>query len=87
MLFGFASKYYNRETNILRYANEAVYPFYILHQTVMMVITYYVIDLEWTLGLKAPILIVGTFVITWMIYELFIRKWRYIRPLWGLKNN
>jgi len=87
VLFGFASKYYNRETNILRYANEAVYPFYILHQTVMMVITYYVIDLEWTLGIKASILIVGTFVITWMIYELLIRKWRYVRPLWGLKNN
>ncbi len=86
-LFGFAAKYLNRKSEVLRYSNEAVYPFYILHQTVMMVIAYYLIDLEWSFGLKAIILITGTFGISWLLYETLIRRWAFIRPLFGLKHK
>lgn len=85
-LFGFATKYLNRESTLLKYANEAVYPFYILHQTVMMVLAYFVIDLDWTLGAKSTLLILGTFGISWMIYEGLIRKWNILRPFFGLKK-
>lgn len=85
-LFGFASTYLNKKSKLLSYCNEAVYPFYILHQSVMMMIAYYIINLDWSLIIKAPILIIGTFGISWFIYEFFIRRWRYIRPFFGLKN-
>jgi len=86
-LFGFASKYLNKKSKILSYLNEAVYPFYILHQTVMIVIAYFLIDLDWLLGLKAFIMIIGTFGISWLLYEFFIRRWKYIRPFFGLKKH
>ncbi|WP_026473454.1 acyltransferase family protein [Alkaliflexus imshenetskii] len=86
-LFGFASKHLNRNSNALKYSNEAVYPFYILHQTVMIIVAYYLIDLNWSLGLKSGIMIISTFGFTWLIYELLIRRWRFIRPLFGLKNQ
>ncbi len=86
-LFGFASKYLNRKSKILQYCNEAVYPFYILHQTIMMVIAYYVMNLEWSLGLKASIMIVGTFVFSWIIYEFLVRRRKYVRPFFGLKKK
>ena len=86
-LFGFASKYLNKKSNILTYCNEAVYPFYILHQTIMMVIAYYVMNLEWSLGLKAFIMIVGTFGFSWLIYESLVRRWKYMRPFFGLKKK
>ena len=85
-LFGFASKHLNKESKILSYSNQAVYPFYILHQTVMITIGYYLIDLDWSIGLKAPIMIIGTFFVSWFIYEFLIRKSKYIRPLFGLKK-
>lgn len=84
-LFGYASKYLNKSTKILHYSNEAVYPFYILHQTILLIIAYFLLHLEWSLGWKALILIFGTFSISWFIYEFFIRRWKYIRPLFGLK--
>ncbi len=86
-LFGFAARYLNRESKILSYSNEAVYPFYILHQTVMIVIAYSLISLNWTPGLKIGVLIIGTFGITWLLYEYFIRRWKFIRPFFGLKKK
>jgi len=86
-LFGFASKFLNKRSKMLSYCNEAVYPFYILHQTVMIIIAYYLMNLEWSLVLKAPLMIFGTFGISWLIYEFLIRRWRFLRPLFGLKNN
>lgn len=87
VLFGYASAYLNRPSTALSYCNEAVYPFYILHQTVMLIICYYVMELDWNLLLKASILIVGTFGFSWVIYEFLIRRWKWMRPLFGLKNR
>ncbi len=83
--FGYAAQYLNRESKILRYANESVYPFYILHQSVMLVICYWLMDWEQGLLVKASLLIVGTFGISWLIYEFLIRRWRWVRPFFGLK--
>ncbi len=84
-LFGFAAKYLNKKSKVLRYANEAVYPYYILHQTVMMVLAYFLIDKDLSFWIKAPVLVFGTFGISGVIYEVLIRRWRFVRPFFGLK--
>ncbi len=84
-LFGYASKYLNRPSKTLAYANEAVYPFYILHQTITIIIGYYLMDLNWGLATKFCILAIGTFGGSWLLYEFVIRRWELIRPLFGLK--
>ncbi len=45
-VLGFSTVYLKLNSPLLTYANEAVYPFYILHQTVMVVLSYYVIQLN-----------------------------------------
>jgi len=84
-LFGYASKYLNKKSEILSYCNKAVYPFYILHQTIMMIIAYNVMNLNWSLGFKAFIMIIGTFGFSWIIYEFLIRRWKFMRPFFGMK--
>lgn|SRR5690554_103750 len=86
-LFGFAARYLNSNSSALKYANQAVYPFYILHQTIIVIIGYYMIDLDWPVGAKGSVMIFGTFGITWVIYEFLIRRWKIFRPLFGLKNE
>lgn len=86
-LFGFASKYLNRKSEMLTYCNEAVYPFYILHQTIMILLAYNVMNLDWSFGLKASIMIVGTFGFSWLFYAYLVRRWKYVRPLFGLKKK
>lgn len=84
--FGYASKYFNKESKVLRYANEAVYPFYILHQSVMMVFAYWMMNKSWGFWPKASLLVLLTFGVTWLVYEIFIRRWKWIRPLFGMKK-
>lgn len=84
-LFGLAARHLNQNSPTLAYANEAVYPFYILHQSVMMVLAYYLIDMEGGLAWKFPLLVVGTFGFSWLLYEFGIRRWKWLRPLFGLR--
>lgn len=84
-LFGYCSAYLNRESKLLTYANQAVYPFYILHQTVLVGLTYYIKDEDWGLIVKFPLLVIGTFGISWLIYEFGIRRYKIVRPFFGLK--
>lgn len=87
VLFGYAAKYLNRRSNILAYCNRAVYPFYILHQTITVGIGYYLMRLEWSITLKFIIMVLGTFIISWIIYHFIILKIRFLQPLFGLKKT
>jgi glucan biosynthesis protein C len=86
-LFGYASTYLQHRSAFLNYANEAVYPFYILHQTVTIIIAFYLMNLDWGLAAKFTILALGTFATCLILYELLIRRWKLVRPLFGLKNR
>lgn len=86
-IFGYAATYLNKSGKLLSYSNEAVYPFYILHQSVTIAIGLYLYDLEWSFWTKASILVIGTFGISWLLYELIIRRIAIIRPLFGLKSR
>jgi glucans biosynthesis protein C len=86
-LFGYASAYLAHRNRFVEYANEAVYPFYILHQTIMIALAFYLMNLPWGLAIKFTLLATGTFVISFLVYELLIRRWKFVRPLFGLKTR
>lgn len=85
LIIGFARKYMNFTNETLKYCNGIVYPFFILHQTVIIVFGYYVID--WGLSGPAEYLIVaiGTFVICGLVYEVLIKRVGIFRFLFGMK--
>jgi glucans biosynthesis protein C len=85
VLFGMAASYLNRPSAVLTYSNRAVYPFYILHQTITVVLGYLIMDYAWGFWPKFTLLILGTFCISWLLYELLIRRIAFLRPLFGLK--
>jgi len=84
VMMGYAATYLNKPSRKLSYANEAVYPFYILHQTVIIALGYYLKNVAICLFAKFSIMVIGTIGITWLIYEFGIRRWAWIRPLFGL---
>jgi peptidoglycan/LPS O-acetylase OafA/YrhL len=86
-LIGYAATYLNKPSKTLKYANEAVYPFYILHQTVIIALGYYLKNIEMSLFVKFSIMVIGTFGISWLIYEFGIRRFAWIRPLFGMKKK
>lgn len=75
----------NRPFRWLAYANEAVYPWYILHQTITVVAGYQLAKLG--LGpVVEPALVLGiTIAGCFVLHEFVIRRIGVLRPLFGLK--
>jgi len=84
-IIGFAHRHLTRRPAFLGQATEAVYPFYLLHQTVTVIVVY------WLLRLGVPpvpgflLAVLATFLGTWAVYAGLVRPWRWVRPLFGLK--
>ncbi len=85
LIIGFARKYLNYTNSTLKYCNAIVYPFFILHQTVIIVLGYYVINWGLSGTLEFLVIVVGTFVICGLLYELLIKRINMLRILFGLK--
>jgi len=86
VLFGYGAQWLNRPSRTLAYANRAVYPFYILHQTITIIIGYWVMDLNWNFMTKTTLMVLGTFGISWLIYHFMILPIPVLHPLFGLKK-
>lgn len=85
MLLGLGRKFLNVNSRLLSYANEAAYPVYLLHQTVLVTIAFYVV--QWNAGVMTKFWTISTatFGITIALYELIIRRLNHVRFLFGLK--
>jgi glucan biosynthesis protein C len=86
-IFGFSAKYLNQESSIIKYRNKAVYPFYILHQTITVICGYYLINAPMHYSWKMIIMIVVTFLGAWIIYEFIILRIPFLQPLFGVKRK
>ncbi len=85
-LVGYGKHYLNRTHKILNYLNQAVYPFYILHQTVIVLVVYYIVQTQNESILSKYIYTVGiTFFVTVLTYHLLIRPFAFTRFLFGMK--
>jgi glucan biosynthesis protein C len=82
---GFASRYLRFSNGFLKYANEAVLTFYILHQMVILCVGFYVLRLHTRLWFEYLIIATGSFIAIMAIYELLIRRVNVLRTLFGMK--
>ncbi len=86
-ILGYAQTWFNKESLILRRANEAIYPFYILHQTIIVVFGYYIIQYNWNIGSKIILLIFTSFPIIILLYRYLIYPYNISRILFGMKKK
>ncbi|MBD2448441.1 acyltransferase [Nostoc sp. FACHB-152] len=84
-LVGLGQRYLNFNNGILQYTSQASYPFYLLHQTVLVTLGFYVV--QWNLGIPEKFLIISsaTILLTGTLYEVLVRRINIIRFLFGLK--
>lgn len=82
---GFTGLNLNVSNLFLKYANEAVLPFYILHQSVIVVIGYFIRDWHVTVFPKYLFLLAASLIVIMGLYEFVIRRIRILRFLFGMK--
>jgi hypothetical protein len=86
-ILGFGMRYLAFDRPVLRYANEGVLPFFILHQTVLLGTGYFIMSWEIPDVLKWAIVFTSSFVIIMALYTLLIQKFEPFRFLFGMKTT
>ncbi|MDP1632934.1 MAG: acyltransferase family protein [Caulobacter sp.] len=85
-ILGYGSVYLrNTDGPALRYLTDAVFPCYLVHQTLLVVAVYWIKPRDWPAGLEAAFLVAVTFGGSLLVYEI-VRRTGPMRPLWGLKR-
>jgi hypothetical protein len=83
---GFAKQHFNKNSPFRKLANEAIYPFYLLHQPVIVVTGYFIIQWDVAVLWKAATLLFLSFGVTVSIYWFFIRPANILRIIFGMKK-
>jgi surface polysaccharide O-acyltransferase-like enzyme len=84
---GFSSHHLNFNNRFLKYANEAVLPFYVFHQTVIVVIGYFIKDWTWAVFPKYLLLAAASFILIMVLYEFVVKRVNVLRYLFGMKKQ
>jgi glucan biosynthesis protein C len=84
-ILSLAAKYLNFNHKVLAYGNEAVLPFYIFHQTIILCVGWFVI--RWDIGIVPKYLIIAvvSFALIMALYELLVRRFNVVRFLFGMR--
>ena len=69
----------------LQYGQEAILPFFVLHQPVIIVIAFFVVQWHAALPIKVATVVLGSFVVTIALYELVIKRVASLRLMFGMK--
>jgi peptidoglycan/LPS O-acetylase OafA/YrhL len=85
-IVGFANRHLVQRPPLLAWATEAVYPFYMLHQTVTVIAVYWLLQLYIPPAAGFILAAWATFLGTWLIYGGVVRRVGILRPLFGLKG-
>jgi glucans biosynthesis protein C len=84
--FGFAKTHLNRDSWLRAHLSEAVFPVYLLHQTIIIVMSQILLPLGLRPAIEGPFLIICTFALSYVGYKL-VRRIRFLRPWFGLKAS
>jgi len=84
-LLGLAQRFLNHDGPVRRYMTEAIFPWYILHQTLTVLAGFWLTQLGLGVVVEFALVLLVTFGGCALIYEFGIRRFNLVRPLFGLK--
>ncbi|MBN2224852.1 MAG: acyltransferase family protein [Deltaproteobacteria bacterium] len=85
-IIGFGRRYLSFSNRALTYLNRAVLPFYILHQTVIVIIAFFLVGWDAPVPVKYAALVALSFVVIMALYEGIVRRIGVLRFLFGMKK-
>jgi peptidoglycan/LPS O-acetylase OafA/YrhL len=85
-MLSLGAKYLNFNHKILAYSNEAVLPFYLFHQTIILIVGFFVI--RWNIGILPKLLIVTviSFSLIMVLYALLVKPFNIVRFFFGMRH-
>jgi hypothetical protein len=84
-ILGLGKRYLNFNKPFLGYANEAVLPFYILHQFIIVLIGFFIVQLDFGAFWKYVIIVISSFGLIMLLYHFLIKRFNVLRFLFGMR--
>jgi len=80
-------RFLNFKNKFLEYASEALLPICLLHLTIIVTVSYFVV--KWNIGMLAKFMIITnlSLIIILLIYELIVKRIDIIRTVFGMKGK
>lgn len=82
---GYGRKYLDRNSSFRKTANEAIYPFYLLHQPALVITGYMVVKHSIPLVMKVSLVMISSLILIVSVYWFLIRPFNVTRVLFGMK--
>jgi glucan biosynthesis protein C len=86
-LFWLGGRFLNFTNRFLAHVNEMVLPFYVLHQTIIVIVAYFVVQTGLAIPLKYGITAIISFAVIVALYELLVRRVGVLRFLFGMRRK
>ncbi|WP_444896877.1 acyltransferase family protein [Microbulbifer sp. SSSA005] len=87
VLVGYASAFFKQTPKWLHTANELIYPFYILHQTVIVALAFYIVQWDASIAVKSMSLLLGASLVCILLCYFVVKPIGIFRYLFGLKSK
>ncbi|MDO5980996.1 acyltransferase family protein [Flavivirga spongiicola] len=84
---GYFKRYFNKEHKYRKVLNEAIYPFYLLHQPAFIFIGYFVLEWHISFGLQALLIILFSLISIIGTYWFLIKPFNAFRVVFGMKTK
>jgi len=81
---GYFKKYFNKDHKLRKVLNEAIYPFYLLHQPALIFVGYVVLQWDISYGMQAVLITLLSLVFIISSYVI-IKKINFLRVVFGMK--
>jgi hypothetical protein len=86
-ILAYVRESFSHDSPILRYLNKAVLPVFMMHQTCVIVLGYHIIMMDMSVFGKFCVILIGSLILTFSIYEGFIRRFNLFNYIFGIKND
>lgn len=83
VLLFFGKKFLDRRTRFTEYFNKASYPIYILHQTFLVALAYYIVQVCDIMLVQVLGICVGSFILTILVYQL-LKIVPFVKKIFGM---
>ena len=84
-ILGWGHRLLNRPFRWLPWATESVFPWYMLHQSVIILMAYWLIPLKLGAFAEPLLVLTGTALGCWLLTTFVIAKVNWLRPCFGMK--
>lgn len=82
-----AYKHLNKDNKFLNISLESTFPIYIIHQTVILVIAWFIIQLQIVIAFKFILVLTLSILVIFLLYYFVIRKVNLLRFAFGMRTN